>query len=425
MREGWKEVTLAEISTKIGDGLHGTPKYDDAGDYYFINGNNLGNGKIYIYPTTNRISQIEYQKIKKELTDRTILLGINGTIGNLGFYNNEKVALGKSACYINLKNNVNKNYIRYVLEFNHFQNYAQLFATGSTIRNLGLKAIRNYKFSLPPIETQRKIASILSGYDDLIENNLERIKILEEMAQQTYEEWFVRMRFPGYETAVMNEETGLPEGWEKKTLIGLGKISTGKTPSTLNDDFYNGNIPFIKTPDMSGSTYVIETNQYLTELGSDNQKGKLIEKNSLVVSCIGSAGAFALVSKPSQFNQQINAITFKREEYIFFTYCYSKSLKEKLEALGSNGATMTNVNKTKFEKIEIVLPDSQLLNKFHKIFKLNFENILNLQSQNQRLREARDLLLPRLMMGMIEVDSLNVNEELGLVAEESEKYNKL
>ena len=154
---------------------------------------------------------------------------------------------------------------------------------------------------------------------------------------------------------------------------------------------------------MNASTYVIETNQYLTKLGSDNQKGKLIEKNSLVVSCIGSAGAFALVSKPSQFNQQINAITFKREEYIFFTYCYSKSLKEKLEALGSNGATMTNVNKTKFEKIEIVLPDSQLLNKFHKIFKLNFENILNLQSQNQRLREARDLLLPRLMMGIVEV----------------------
>jgi type I restriction enzyme S subunit len=154
---------------------------------------------------------------------------------------------------------------------------------------------------------------------------------------------------------------------------------------------------------MNGSTYVIETNQYLTELGSDNQKGKLIDKNSLVVSCIGSAGAFALVSKPSQFNQQINAITFKKEEFTFFTYCYAKSLKEKLEALGSNGATMTNVNKTKFEKIEIILPDSQLLNKFHKIFKPNFENILNLQSQNQRLRETRDLLLPRLMMGILEV----------------------
>jgi type I restriction enzyme S subunit len=183
----------------------------------------------------------------------------------------------------------------------------------------------------------------------------------------------------------------------------LGNIITGKTPSTTNELFYNGDIPFIKTPDMNNSIYVIETNQNLTEAGSNNQKGKLICKNSLVVSCIGSAGVYSLVSKPSQFNQQINAITFNSEEYIYFTYGFVKGLKEKLEALGSNGATMTNVNKTKFEQIEIIIPNEDLLNNFHNKVKNNFESILNLQSQNQRLRESRDILLPRLMMGMIEV----------------------
>ena len=403
MREGWKEVELEELGT-IGRGKsRHRPRNAD-----FLYGNE------YPFVQTADVKAAEYkitsysQMYSEAGLTQSKLWPINTLCITIAANIADSSILGIEACFPDsvlgfisdpLKSDV--KFVKYL--FDMLQIRIKQISQGAAQDNLSLEKIRTLRFTVPNVETQRKIATILSGYDDLIENNLKRIKILEEMAQQTYEEWFVRMRFPGYETAVMNEETGLPEGWGKKTLIDLGKISTGKTPSTLNEDFYNGNIPFIKTPDMNGSTYVIETNQYLTKLGSDNQKGKLIEKNSLVVSCIGSAGAFALVSKPSQFNQQINAITFKREEYIFFTYCYSKSLKEKLEALGSNGATMTNVNKTKFEKIEIVLPDSQLLNKFHKIFKLNFENILNLQSQNQRLREARDLLLPRLMMGIVEV----------------------
>ncbi len=403
MREGWREVELEELGT-IGRGKsRHRPRNAD-----FLYGNE------YPFVQTADVKAAEYkitsysQMYSEAGLAQSKIWPINTLCITIAANIADSSILGIEACFPDsvvgfisdpLKSDV--KFVKYL--FDMLQIRIKQISQGAAQDNLSLEKIRTLRFTVPNVETQRKIAFILSGYDDLIENNLKRIKILEEMAQQTYEEWFVRMRFPSYETAVMNEETGLPEGWGKKTLIDLGKISTGKTPSTLNEDFYNGNIPFIKTPDMNGSTYVIETNQYLTKLGSDNQKGKLIEKNSLVVSCIGSAGAFALVSKPSQFNQQINAITFKREEYIFFTYCYSKSLKEKLEALGSNGATMTNVNKTKFEKIEIVLPDSQLLNKFHKIFKLNFENILNLQSQNQRLREARDLLLPRLMMGIVKV----------------------
>src|SRR5690554_1211153 len=121
MREGWKKVTLKELSTKIGDGLHGTPKYDEEGEYYFINGNNLINGNILIKSDTKRLNENEYLKIKKDLSDRTILVAINGTLGNIGFYKGEPIALGKSACYINLKKEVDKNYIRYVLEGQHFQ----------------------------------------------------------------------------------------------------------------------------------------------------------------------------------------------------------------------------------------------------------------------------------------------------------------
>ena len=380
MREGLKQFKLGELleikygkdHKKLDDGKY--PLYGSGGIMRYVN--------KYLYD------------------DESILIPRKGTLTNL-FYLNTPFSTVDTMFWSKIdKVKVFPKFLYYLLKTYDFSTLDE----GAAIPSLTTKTLNIVSINIPKNkETQRKIASILSGYDDLIENNLKRIKILEEMAQQTYEEWFVRMRFPGYETAVMNEETGLPEGWEKKVLRDLGNIITGKTPSTTNDLFYNGDIPFIKTPDMNNSIYVIETNQYLTESGSNNQKGKLIGKNSLVVSCIGSAGVYSLVSKPSQFNQQINAITFNKEEYIFFTYGFAKGLKEKLEALGSNGATMTNVNKSKFEQIEIIIPDEDLLNDFHNKVKNNFANILNLQSQNQRLRESRDILLPRLMMGMIEV----------------------
>ena len=113
----WKEVLLTEVTTRIGDGLHGTPNYDENGDYYFINGNNLLKGRIVIKPDTKKINSEEYIKYSKPIDDRTILLSINGTIGNLAYYNNEKCILGKSACYINLNDNVDKQFIYY-----HFLN---------------------------------------------------------------------------------------------------------------------------------------------------------------------------------------------------------------------------------------------------------------------------------------------------------------
>ena len=263
---------------------------------------------------------------------------------------------------------------------------------------------------IPPLNIQQKIAAILSAYDDLIENNLKRIKLLEEMAQITYEEWFVRLKFPGHETTPMDSETGLPEGWKRKQISSIGKIITGKTPSTENEGNFGEDTPFIKTPDMAGVPYVLRTEQYLSKTGADSQKGKYLPKNSLIISCIGSAGAYALTAVASQTNQQINAIVFNSEKYTFYMYAHAKYLKPLLEALGSNGATMTNVNKSKFEQITIVMPTDELLVKYHERFEINFESILLLLKQNQLLKEARDILLPRLMTGMIDVEQLVLPE---------------
>ncbi|HRH02711.1 MAG TPA: restriction endonuclease subunit S [Bacteroidia bacterium] len=161
--ESWEEKTLKELTTHLGDGLHGTPKYTLEGDYYFINGNNLTDGLIELKSNTKRVSFEEYNKHKKNLTDRTILVSINGTLGNVAFYNNEKIILGKSACYFNMKEGVDKNYIKYVLSSPYFLQYAQKEATGATIKNVSLKTMREFIVPLPSLKLQKVIVDKLEA----------------------------------------------------------------------------------------------------------------------------------------------------------------------------------------------------------------------------------------------------------------------
>ena len=164
-------IKLKDVCDIIGDGLHGTPVFSDDGNYYFVNGNNLSNGKIEIYKDTKKCDESQYNLYKKDLTDRTILLSINGTIGNLAYYNGENIILGKSACYLNIKKEYDKRFMYYVFSGQKFQQYIKEYATGTTIKNTGLQTIRNFEFDLPKKEEQKAIADVLSSFDDKIEIN--------------------------------------------------------------------------------------------------------------------------------------------------------------------------------------------------------------------------------------------------------------
>ncbi|MGY3902125.1 restriction endonuclease subunit S [Aeromonas lusitana] len=157
--QGWEWVRLQQVVTILGDGLHGTPNYDSNGEYFFVNGNNLENGRILIKPDTKRVNKSEFEKYQKPLTDRTILVSINGTLGKVGFYSDEKIVLGKSACYFNLSELLSKPYIKRVIESSYFVDYAFSKATGSTIKNLGLKAMNEFSIALPPVEEMNRIVA--------------------------------------------------------------------------------------------------------------------------------------------------------------------------------------------------------------------------------------------------------------------------
>jgi type I restriction enzyme S subunit len=159
----WKKKELRDITTVLGDGLHGTPKYTVDGDYYFINGNNLKDGIIELKESTKRVNVGEFNKHKKNLTDRTVLVSINGTLANVAFYKGEKIILGKSACYFNLKEDVDKSFVRYVLSSPYFIQYAHKEATGATIKNVSLKSMREFKVPLPIINEQQTIVRQLDA----------------------------------------------------------------------------------------------------------------------------------------------------------------------------------------------------------------------------------------------------------------------
>src|SRR5690606_39079262 len=305
----WKTYKLVDVAERIGDGLHGTPEYDENGEYYFINGSNLINGKIVVNLNTKRVNETEYLKHKKDLSENTILLGINGTIGNVALYQNEQCILGKSAAYINVKSEFDKQFIRYVLTNEHFQRFIRTNASGTTIKNVGLGLLREYEFQAPKdIEEQREIAQILSSLDDKIEVNLQMNKTLEAMAQAIFKEWFVNFNFPGFDGELVD---GLPKGWKECILKDFGKIVCGKTPSKAIDEYFGGEYMFIKIPDMHNTVFVINTNDTLTEEGVNSQSNKTLPAFSICVSSIATVGLVCINPKPCQTNQQINAIVPK------------------------------------------------------------------------------------------------------------------
>jgi type I restriction enzyme S subunit len=157
--QGWEWFRLRSLAFTLGDGLHGTPEYSEGTKFYFINGNNLVDGQIVIKPHTKTVSFAEMQKHKKLLTTNTVLVSINGTLGSVAFFKNENVVLGKSACYFNLSSFVEKQFVRAVIESPYFVSYAIKNATGTTIRNLGLKAMNYFPVPLPPLAEQRRIVA--------------------------------------------------------------------------------------------------------------------------------------------------------------------------------------------------------------------------------------------------------------------------
>lgn len=217
----WSLTTLNQLSTKIGDGIHATPKYDESGTIPFINGNNLVNGRVVINENTKRISNEEFQKYNQVLSDRTLFLSINGTIGNLAFYKNEKVLLGKSVCFINLKNDLDKKFIYLLLQSPQLTKTLNSELTGTTIKNLSLATVRNSEFYCPIEAEQTKIASFLSAVDEKISQLTQKHQLLSQYKQGMMQKLFSQqIRFKADDGSEFGE-------WEETRVKDIFDVTRG------------------------------------------------------------------------------------------------------------------------------------------------------------------------------------------------------
>ena len=299
------------------------------------------------------------------------------------------------------KNKVDGRFIYYLVSENSFTDWLTLVAKGSAYPAVDTLDFKKAKVSVPDYTTQTEISGILSAYDDLIEVNNKRIKVLEQMAENLYKEWFVRFRFPGHESVPF--ENGIPKGWSIKRLKDYGRVETGKTPSMEMAEYYGNDYLFIKTPEMHGNVFVIDTEEKLSERGHQTQQKKLLPANSIMVTCIGTGGIVALNAAPGHTNQQINSIILDDLNYLEWLFFVCKSMRATIEMFGATGSTMTNLSKGKFEKLKVIEPTAELIMKYHSIVSPILSEIKDLMVANQKLIKQRDLLLPRLMSGKLEV----------------------
>jgi len=318
------------------------------------------------------------------VNSRGIVIGRKGTIGKV--YKSNIPFFPIDTCYYILPDDkeYDFDFLYYLLFYLKLDKLNEDSAVPGLNRNTAYSQI----ILLPPLPEQRAIASVLSSLDDKIDLLHRQNKTLEAMAETLFRKWFIE---------------DAKEDWEEKPLLFFGNIICGKTPSKKRKEYFGGDIPFIKIPDMHGNMFIFQTSDSLTEEGKNSQKNKTLPAKSICVSCIATVGLVSMTAKESQTNQQINSIVPKKDFYRYYLFLFMKNSKNLLTAMASGGTATLNLNTGNFSKIEVPLPEENILKKFHNIIEPLFDKIFVNQQQIRTLEQLRNTLLPKLMSGEVRV----------------------
>lgn len=299
------------------------------------------------------------------------------------------------------ENTLNRYFLYYLFNTEIVRHKIRATATGLKVRHTAPNRILNIEVSIPDITTQQRIGEILSKYDNLIDNNNRRIALLEESIHLLYKDWFVRLRFPGYESVKVVD--GIPDGWENSTVSDAFTIIGGGTPSKENQEYWqDGTINWYSPTDLtkSKSMFMEKSDSQITTLGLAKSSARLFPPFSVLMTSRATIGVVAINTTEACTNQGFITCIPNDKTPLYFLYCWIKANIETFSNLAT-GATFKEISKGVFKKISITIPSAEIVSKFEDKVKIYGNLILNLQRENQKLKEARDLLLPRLMSGSI------------------------
>jgi type I restriction enzyme S subunit len=271
---------------------------------------------------------------------------------------------------------------------------------GSSQAAYTIASLKKFEILLPPLPLQRRIAGILSAYDDLIENCQRRIKILETMARDLYREWFVNFRFPGHEIVsfVPTALGDIPEGWEVKPFTEIADVLSGGTPKTDVAEYWNGEIPFFTPRDAPSCFYIQDSDKHLTELGLTKCASQLYPPDTVFITARGTVGKVALPSVPMAMNQSCYALRGKKGILQRFLFLMTLQQVDYLKT-NTGGATFDTIVVDTFRGMKVVKPSINIIVDFAQQTDPIFDQMNVLQRKIQNLRRTREMLLPHLLRG--------------------------
>lgn len=382
----WEKVKIKEIWKGFYDGPHATPPVSDCGGIFLGISNITPNGHIDL-SDIKYISEQDLPKWTKRVVPQggDIVFSYEATLNLYAIIpENFYGCLGRRMALIRVdENKISNKFLYYYFFSDEWRaTIAENTIVGATVDRIPIAKFPEFPISLPSLKEQKRIADILSAYDDLIENNQKQIKLLEEAAQRLYKQWFIDLRFPGHETTKIVD--GLPEGWRKGIVGEIAEFKRGKVITKAQ--VAEGNIPVV-----AGG---LEPAYYHN---TANTTAPVI-----TVSGSGANAGFAQLYNENVFASDCSFADVNTTPYVYFVYCLLKDKKTELDSL-QKGAAQPHVYAKDINALATLIPPEEMLKLYTKYASPYFEKVKALKEQIKNLTQSRDRLLPKLMNDEINI----------------------
>lgn len=400
----WRTVPIRELYEGLYDGPHATPKPASSGPVFLGIKNVTDDGRLDL-SDIRYIDENDYPTWTKRIEPRPgdLVFTYEATLNRYAIIpKGFRGCLGRRMALI--RPDPKKVDVRFLLYYFFTNSWRAVIQnnvlTGATVDRIPLTNFPDFPVQVPPLLVQQRIAETLSAYDDLIENNHRRIRILEETARALFREWFVEYCFPGHAKfpSASSSLGNIPKGWEVVPFTAIADVLSGGTPKTDVAEYWNGEIPFFTPRDAPDFFYVQDTDKRVTELGLTKCASELYPRETVFITARGTVGNVALPSVPMAMNQSCYALRGKAGIPQHFLFLMTLQQVEYLKK-NTGGATFDTIVVDTFRRMSVVRPDRGVIERFRRVTDPMFEQIDTLQRQAVNLRKTRDLLLPKLLSG--------------------------
>lgn len=398
---------IKDVSVGVYDGPHATPKESNSGRVFLGIKNVTPEGRLDL-SEIKYVSEDEFPKWTKRVTPQEgdVVFSYEATLHRYAIIpGGFDGCLGRRMGLVRPNpKKLNSRFLHYSFLPSQWKKYADTkVIVGATVNRLPIKDFPDFLINIPSLDVQDAIVEVLSNYDDLIENNRRRIQLLEESARLLYKEWFVQLRFPGHEHVKIVD--GVPEGWSKKSIDQMAKTIGGGTPSTkINEYWEGGDNAWFSPTDLTKNNCIalLGSSKKITDLGMRKSSAKSLPPRAILMSSRASIGYFGIYEGVASTNQGfISMVPYNENQRWYILHNLMSRVDEIVGLAG--GTTFKEINKTTFRAIELLVPNDTLLEQFSEFYSEVYQQVLLLKKQTQKLEQARDILLPRLMNGTLTV----------------------